>query len=178
VRSAAKVVDARTTASAAVEESNWARRPGVSGRVKSGRAVRHLPEPVKITPLEVSELAEERVKPRRVTPARPTPAPATAKLPRETKPKKTLTQTVVPAPTYTLMPDAPKWEPRGLTDLDYAQARQAATKATERAAAEARAEGVELAVTGELKIPGRVVFADGALDLDRAIAARRRAAGR
>jgi hypothetical protein len=77
-----------------------------------------------------------------------------------------------------MMPGAPKWEPKALTALDYAQARQAAVRATQQAAADALAEGVETAVTGEVKIPGRVVFSEDAIDLDRAIAARRRAAGR
>ncbi|MDR0626501.1 MAG: hypothetical protein LBG11_04445, partial [Bifidobacteriaceae bacterium] len=108
-RSGEKAVGGGTTASTREAEARAARRPGVSGRVKSGRTVYHLPEPVKITPLEAAESAEDTVKPRRVTPARPTPAPAKAQLPRETKPKKALTPTAVPAPTYTLMPDAPKW---------------------------------------------------------------------
>jgi hypothetical protein len=77
-----------------------------------------------------------------------------------------------------MMPGAPKWEPKPLTATDYAQARAAATRATQRAAAESLAEGVATSVTGEIKIPGRIVFAEAALDLDRAIAARRRAAGR
>jgi SWI/SNF-related matrix-associated actin-dependent regulator 1 of chromatin subfamily A len=82
----------------------------------------------------------------------------------------------VPAPSYTLMSGAPRWEPKPLTATDFAQARRAAAQATQRAAAEARAEGLETAATGEIPIPGRVIFSDGALDLDRAIAARRRAA--
>jgi hypothetical protein len=75
------------------------------------------------------------------------------------------------------MAAAPRWEPRPLTAADYAEARDAASRATLRAAAEARAEGVETAATGPIQVPGRIIFQDGALDVDRAIAARRRAAG-
>jgi hypothetical protein len=182
-----------TTASAA--KATATRRPGISGRMKAGRTVYYLPESVSIKPLEADESAssvadEEASNPpaktRRFTTARPTPAPVVSQSPAAgrpapseigAKPTKTPAPTSIPAPTYTMMSGAPKWEPRQLTDLDYAQARQAAAAARERAAAEARAEGVETAATGELRIPGRVVFADGALDLDRAIAARRRAAG-
>jgi hypothetical protein len=83
----------------------------------------------------------------------------------------------VPPPSYTTVSGAPRWEPKPLTSADYAQARRAAARATQRAAEEARAEGVETAATGQIRVPGRIIFSDGALDLDRAIAARRRAAG-
>lgn len=153
--------------------SSEARRPGVSGRVTGGRTVYHLPESVEIRPVEAAP------EPRRFTPSRPArvapPAPESAPV---AQPKPARAPGGVPAPTYTMMPGAPKWEPKALTALDYAHARDAATRATRQAAAEALAEGVETAATGEIRIPGRVVFSEDAIDLDRAIAARRRAAGR
>ncbi|MDR2347936.1 MAG: hypothetical protein LBD90_04830 [Bifidobacteriaceae bacterium] len=158
-----------------------ARRPGVSGRVQGGRGVYHLPESVEIRPVELGEPAPAQPpQPRRFTTARPTRVPQD---PREAADdaapaRKPSAPSPVPAPTYTMMPGAPKWEPKPLTATDYAQARAAATRATQRAAAESLAEGVATSVTGEIKIPGRIVFAEAALDLDRAIAARRRAAGR
>jgi hypothetical protein len=76
-----------------------------------------------------------------------------------------------------MMSGAPRWEPKALTAADYDQAEAAAAAETRRAAAAARAEGLETVVTGEIRIPGRVVFAEDAIDLDRAIRARRRAAG-
>jgi hypothetical protein len=169
---------------AAADEAARARRPGISGRVRNGRAVYHLPESVRIRPVELEDSAQEApaaaAKPRRLTPARPKAVPHdTRKAPaRSPKPTRIAAPADIPAPTYTMMPGAPKWEPKALTALDYAQAREAAARATQRAAAESRAEGVETSATGEIKVPDRVVFADAALDLDRAIAARRRAAGR
>jgi hypothetical protein len=167
-----------TASTAGTADSASARRPGISGRVQGGRAVYHLPESVQIRPVELDE-ATEPARPRRLTPARPKAVPAAApEQPAGTpKPKRIAVPAGIPAPTYTLMPGAPKWEPKALTALDYAQAREAAARATQRAAAESLAEGVETAATGEIKIPDRVVFAEAALDLNRAIAARRRAAG-
>ncbi|MDR0592983.1 MAG: hypothetical protein LBG60_06955 [Bifidobacteriaceae bacterium] len=167
----------RDRSAAPSPEASAARRPGISGRVHSGRTVYHLPERLEIKPLEADETPAA---PRRLTPARPTPAPlisddAPAEVPAH---KRIPMPPSAPAPTYTMMPGAPKWEPKALTALDYAQARESAARLTRRAAAEALAEGVETAASGEIKIPGRVVFAEDALDLDRAIAARRRAAGR
>ncbi|MDR2113877.1 MAG: hypothetical protein LBO75_01205 [Bifidobacteriaceae bacterium] len=89
---------------------------------------------------------------------------------------KTWTPSPIPPPSYTTMAGAPRWEPKPLTAADYAEARRAAASATARAAQEARAEGLESAATGKIKIPERVIFADDALNIDRAITARRRAA--
>ncbi|MDR2373149.1 MAG: hypothetical protein LBD77_03415 [Bifidobacteriaceae bacterium] len=180
-------------ASADSPDSTGARRPGLSGRISGGRTTYHLPPSAPITPLDLDGEAARPAGRRRFTTARPTiptlieppadsaPTAATsedASSDEPPKPKRAPARTAVPAPTYAMMPGAPKWEPEALTALDYAKAREAAARVTQRAAAEALAEGLETPATGPIKIPGRVVFAEDALDLDRAIAARRRAAGR
>jgi hypothetical protein len=180
----------------AKEGARGGRRPAVATK-RTGDAFR-LPEPLEITEVVTKDLEDQ---PRAGRPARrfTTPRPKTVAAPAEApvaggaedvgsdttsqdrSPSTTKggpwTPAGVPAPSYTTMPNAPRWEPRPLTAADYAQARRAAEQATRRAAEEARAEGLETAATGQIKIPGRVIFSEDALDLDRAIAARRRAAG-
>jgi hypothetical protein len=173
-----------------------ARRPAVAPR-RTAQAFR-LPQPLEITEVEPAEPvgaatdAESQAAPapRRFTTARPKAVPDQGgegdQSPTDGRGPRTRdaaakgmpwTPAGVPAPTYTTVEGAPRWEPRPLTATDYAEARRAAAQATRRAAEEARAEGVETAATGQIKVPGRIIFAEAALDLDRAIAARRKAAG-
>jgi hypothetical protein len=151
--------------------------------IPRGERAFRLPEPLEIKAVEAEEVRREARRfttPKPKTVAEPAAVEATPEEQPTPRPEETgglWAPRGIPAPSYTTMPNAPRWEPKPLTSADYAQARRAATEATRRAAEQARAEGVETAATGQLKVPARVIFSDDALDLDRAIAARRRAAG-
>jgi hypothetical protein len=171
-----------------------ARRPSQVSRGRADKAVK-LPQPLEIKAMSAEELAADEpaargarrfatARPRLVADdaeAAPLSAPEVSPAAPDQRPPareegEAWTPPEIPAPSYTLVSGAPRWEPKPLTASDFAQARRAAALATQRAADEARAEGVETAATREIPIPGRVIFSDGALDLERAIAARRRAA--
>jgi hypothetical protein len=155
------------------------RRPGVSGRIRAGREEIALPAPLTITDVELGTLpvgaapsAPQTVEPTEVL----APVPVAEAYRAEPK-REVWTPTDVPAPSYTLKSDAARWEPKQLTAVDYARASEAAFRATEQAAREARAAGETHPETSATGLPTRVIFTEGALDLDRALAKRRAAGG-
>jgi hypothetical protein len=186
-RTADRAASSKETAARSATKA--ARRPGISGRIESGRSTYHLPKPLPIAEAQPDEVLlttsfepeplggeSEAKPPRRFTTARPKQVTEPEPEAEASEPER-WTPHEVPAPTYTLMSGAPRWEPKPLTALDYRQAQEAAARVTEQAAQNARAEGVEPVAANRPKVPRRVIFSEGALDLDRAIASRRRAAG-
>ncbi|MCL2802553.1 MAG: hypothetical protein FWD29_01150 [Micrococcales bacterium] len=172
------------------------RRPGVSGRITPGQHDFAMPAPLVITEVDLGIVTtkgndtDTEVLPAAAEVAPSVAAPKATKDRAKTKAKadlpasgkkaktagsKSWTPTAVPPPSYTLSAPAAGWEPRALTEDDFAKASQAAMRATEQATAEALAVGVEGPVTATRGLPARQIFADKGIDLDRALEKRRTA---
>jgi len=85
------------------------------------------------------------------------------------------TPTPVPPPSYTMSQAAARWEPKELTEVDYAQAAHAAAQVTEQAAQQAQAAGLTPPETAPSSLPARRIFTDKGIDLDTALNRRRSA---
>jgi hypothetical protein len=162
------------------------RRPGVSGRIQGGHHTVALPPPLEITEVDLAALSAGLAEP--LSPEETVVlAEAAAEAQQIAAAEQAAaagaggwTPTPAPAPVYTLSSEAAHWEPKALSDQDYEAARQAALRATDAAVAQARAAGLDESETptgGLNALPPRVIFTEGAIDLERAMETRRRAVG-
>jgi len=162
--------------------SAGARRPGISGRIVAGQTDFQLPEPLVITEVELGSVFSSgdnatATEPIPVAVDTPPAAPATVSEPQPdaSAGKANWTPTPVPPPSYTLSGVAARWEPKALTEVDYAQASQAALRLTEEATEQARQAGVTHPETTSRGLPVRRIFSDKGIDLNKALDRRRTA---
>jgi len=158
-----------------------ARRPGISGRIVAGQTDFQLPEPLVIAEVELGSVFSSGDN---ATATEPIPVAVDVSgaveavvetPPAATTDKTNWTPTPVPPPSYTLSGAAARWEPRELTEVDYAQASQAALRLTEQATEQARQAGVTHPETSSRGLPVRRIFSDKGIDLNKALDRRRTA---